>query len=116
MSRREMLRLEAENERARNFSAHVMPPCSGNAVLPVSDDYDYLRRGFFNRLVSVFSVGVFRLVGLFVGPYCRLKIEGKKNLLLAFTDPLALICGRVGIDASGDGIGFDRVSVRQADE
>ena len=80
MNRREMLRLEAENERARNFSAHVIPPCSGNAVLPVSDDYDYLRRGFFNRLISVFSVGVFRLVGLFVGPYCRLKIEGKKNL------------------------------------
>ncbi len=43
-------------------------------------------------------------------------IDGKRILLIAFTDPTALICGRAGIDASGDGIGFDRVAVRQADE
>lgn len=44
------------------------------------------------------------------------RIGGNRIQLLTFTDPMALICGRVGIDASGDGIGFDRVSVRQADE
>ena len=43
-------------------------------------------------------------------------IDGNRIQLIAFTDPMGLICGRVGIDASGDGIGFDRFSVRQADE
>jgi len=76
----EMIRLEGEHERAREFSAHVMPHCTGKSILPVSDDYDYLRRGFFRRLLSVFSVGVFRLAGLFVGAYCRFRVEGKKNL------------------------------------
>lgn len=80
MKRAEMIRLEAEHERARDFSAHVMPPCTGKSVLPVSDDYDYLRGGFFWRLLSAFSVGVFRLVGLFVGGYCRFRVEGKRNL------------------------------------
>ena len=80
MKRTELIRLEEEHERAREFSAHVIPPCSGKSVLPVSDDYDYTRGGFFSKLVSAFSVGVFRLVGLFVGPYCRFKVEGKKNL------------------------------------
>lgn len=80
MKRTELIRLEAENERARNFSAHVTPPCTGKSVLPVSDDYDYLRRGFFKRVLSFFSVGIFRFVGLFVGRYCRFRVEGKKNL------------------------------------
>ena len=43
-------------------------------------------------------------------------IDGNRMLLITFTDPMGLVCGRVGIDASGDGIGFDRVSVKQADE
>ena len=43
-------------------------------------------------------------------------IDGNRIQLITFTDPMGLICGRVGIDASGDGVGFDRVSVRQADE
>ena len=32
-------------------------------------------------------------------------------LLLSYTDPLALPCGRMGIDASGDGIGFWTVQI-----
>ena len=40
---------------------------------------------------------------------------GNRTLLLTCTDPLALICGRVGFDASGDGIGFDRVTVLPTD-
>ena len=80
MKRAEMIRLESERERARDFAAHIMPPCTGKSVLPVSDDYDYLRRGLWRRALSVFSVGVFRLVGLFVGGYCRFRVEGKKNL------------------------------------
>ena len=80
MTRAEKIRLQTEHERARDFSAHVTPPCTGKSVLPVSDDYDYRKGGFFRRLLSCFSVGVFRFVGLFIGRYCRLKIVGKKNL------------------------------------
>ena len=43
-------------------------------------------------------------------------IDENRIQLITFTDPMGLICGRVGIDASGDGIGFDRVSVRRTDE
>jgi len=80
VTRRDLIRLEEEREIARDFSAHVFPPCEGNSVLPVSDEYDYLRRGFFKRLASFFAVGAFRFVGLFIGGYCRLKVEGKRNL------------------------------------
>ena len=80
MTRAEKIRLQTEHERARDFSAHVTPPCTGKSVLPVSDDYDYLRGGIFRRLLSCFAVGVFRFVGIFIGRYCRLKIVGKKNL------------------------------------
>ena len=80
MTRADLIRLEREHEQARDFSAHVYPPCDGKCVLPVSDDYDYLRRGFFKRLASFFAVAAFRFVGLFIGGYCRLRVEGKKNL------------------------------------
>ena len=80
MTRAEKTRLQVEHERARDFSAHITPPCTGKSVLPVSDDYDYLRGGFFRCLLSCFAVGVFRFVGLFIGRYCRLKIVGKGNL------------------------------------
>ena len=80
MKRTEILRLEAERERERNFAAHIVPPCEGKSVLPVSDDFDYLKTGFFRRLLSAFAVGVFRFAGLFVGRYCRFRVEGKQNL------------------------------------
>ena len=80
MTRDEKIRQESEHERARDFSAHIVPPCTGKSVLPVSDDYDYLAGGFFRRLFSLIAVGLFRFVGLFIGRYCRLKVVGKKNL------------------------------------
>ena len=80
MKRAERIRLQAERERARDFSAHILPTCGEKHILPVPDDYDYLKRGFFRRLLAAFSVGVFRFVGLFVGPFCRFRVEGKRNL------------------------------------
>ena len=79
MTRTELKRLEAEHERARDFHAHLVPP-HYDKVRRVEDDHDYLRLGFFKRIVSLFSIGVFRLAGVFAGGYCRLKVDGKKNL------------------------------------
>ena len=79
MTRAELRQLEIERERARDFHAHLVPPHYAR-IRRVSDDHDYLRRGFIKRIVSAFSVGVFRLAGLFVGGYCRFKVDGKKNL------------------------------------
>ena len=39
---------------------------------------------------------------------------GEKVQLICFTDPMALICGRAGIDASGDGIGFEQVLLKES--
>ena len=79
MTRAELRQKELEHERARDFHAHLVPP-HYDKILRVPDDHDYLRRGFFKRIVSVFSIGVFRLAGVFAGGYCRLKVDGKKNL------------------------------------
>ena len=42
--------------------------------------------------------------------------DGALRTLITYTDPMGLVCGRAGIDASGDGMGFDRVFVGPAEQ
>ena len=79
MKKTELIEKEKEKERSRDFHTHVKEPCY-DRVLPVPRDYDYTRKGFWNRVGSFFAVGIFRLAGLFISPFCRLRIEGRKNL------------------------------------
>lgn len=44
----------------------------------------------------------------------RITVEGENGLLLAYTDPMPLTAGRVGLSASTDGLGFEYVEVREA--
>ncbi|MBQ7850255.1 MAG: family 43 glycosylhydrolase [Clostridia bacterium] len=41
----------------------------------------------------------------------RITVEGENGLLLAYTDPMPLTAGRVGISASTDGLGFESLEV-----
>lgn len=43
----------------------------------------------------------------------RITVEGENGLLLAYTDPMPLIAGRVGISAHTDGLGFESVYVSE---
>lgn len=43
----------------------------------------------------------------------RITVEDENGLLLAYTDPMPLIAGRVGISASTDGLGFESVYVSE---
>ena len=40
---------------------------------------------------------------------------GARELLLTAIDPMAIPCGHVGLDAQGDGIGFEAVSLIEDD-
>ncbi len=40
-------------------------------------------------------------------------MEGENGLLLEYTDPMPLIAGRVGISASADGLGFEKLYVSE---
>lgn len=78
MRKEELLKEIERCEKEKKFSENVCPP-NYDEMLPVSNDYDYLRKGFFKKFGSFISVGLFKLLGLFIAPYCHLKIVGKEN-------------------------------------
>lgn len=47
---------------------------------PVSPEYKYIKKGVCNKVGSILSIGLFKLAGIIIAPYCRLKIVGKENL------------------------------------
>lgn len=57
---------------------------------------------------------VLRLICQVRGNTVTVRRETKQGseLLLSYTDPMAPVCGRAGLDAAGDGIGFLNLSIK----
>ena len=79
MTKQEIILKETQLEKERRFSEHITPPAF-EKIKQVDSSYDYMRKGFFNKIGSFFAVLIFMLVGVVIRPFYRLKIKGKKNL------------------------------------
>ena len=79
MNRNEVLKKMDECERKELFHEHVIPP-NYDKMLPVSSDYDYIKKGFGNKVGSFFSVGLFKFASTVISPCFKLKIIGKENI------------------------------------
>lgn len=68
-----------EFERKKDFATHIIPPNEKN-ILEVTNDYDYMQKGFFTKTGCAFSKMLFNVAKVVISPYCKLKVIGKENL------------------------------------
>lgn len=78
MKRTEILKTIEQYETLGLLNTNIGTPNQNPKA--ISPNYSYIKKGFFNKLGSFFSVGLFRLAGDILSPCFKFKIEGKENL------------------------------------
>ena len=78
MDKKELIEKQIEYEKQGRFNEHITPSFF-KETLVVDGNYQYIRKGF-KKFISFITTGLFRFVGLFIAPYCSLKVVGRENL------------------------------------